>query len=181
MRNFHPVPWLRRLPWVLKGNSYAVIQEHRVPPVKVVLMLPGDSRFNCSSSDLWYSQCLTHTGRKSILTELNWRVYMQSSTVSPSWVSLKNICQKNRSKASLVAQWWRIHLPMQDTWVQSLIWEDPSCCGATNPEHHNYWVCALESETHGYWSLRACDLQQEKPLQWEALGLQLRSSPCLCS
>ena len=26
--------------------------------------------------------------------------------------------------ASQVAQWQRIHLPMQETWVQSLGWED---------------------------------------------------------
>ena len=28
-------------------------------------------------------------------------------------------------RASLVAQWLRIHLPMQETWVQSLGREDP--------------------------------------------------------
>ena len=26
---------------------------------------------------------------------------------------------------SLVGQWLRLHLPMQETWVQSLAWEDP--------------------------------------------------------
>ena len=26
---------------------------------------------------------------------------------------------------SLVAQWLRIHLPMQGTWVRALVWEDP--------------------------------------------------------
>ena len=31
------------------------------------------------------------------------------------------------SGASLVVQWLRIHLPMQETWIQSLIWEDPTC------------------------------------------------------
>ena len=29
------------------------------------------------------------------------------------------------SWASLVGQWWRIHLPMQEMWVQLLGWEDP--------------------------------------------------------
>ena len=29
------------------------------------------------------------------------------------------------SRASLVAQWQRTCLPMQETWVQSLVWEDP--------------------------------------------------------
>ena len=28
--------------------------------------------------------------------------------------------------ASLVAQWLRIRLTMQETWVQSLVWEDPT-------------------------------------------------------
>ena len=28
-------------------------------------------------------------------------------------------------RPSQVAQWQRTHLPMQDTWVQSLDWEDP--------------------------------------------------------
>ena len=32
---------------------------------------------------------------------------------------------------SLVAQWLRIHLPMQQTRVRSLVWEDPTCCRAT--------------------------------------------------
>ena len=36
------------------------------------------------------------------------------------------------------AQWLRIHLPMQGTWVQALVWEDPTCCGATRPMCHNY-------------------------------------------
>ena len=41
-------------------------------------------------------------------------------------------------RASLVAQWLRIHLPMQGTWVRALVWEDPTCHGATKPMRHNY-------------------------------------------
>ena len=41
------------------------------------------------------------------------------------------------SRASLVAQWLRICLPMQGTWVRALVWEDPTCCGATGPVSHN--------------------------------------------
>ena len=40
--------------------------------------------------------------------------------------------------ASLVAQWLRIHLPMQGTRVRSLVREDPTCHGATKSVHHNY-------------------------------------------
>ena len=39
---------------------------------------------------------------------------------------------------SLVAQWLRIHLPMQGTRVRALVQEDPTCCGATKPVCHNY-------------------------------------------
>ena len=40
--------------------------------------------------------------------------------------------------ASLVAQWLRILLPRQGTQVRALVWEDPTCHGATKPVHHNY-------------------------------------------
>ena len=39
---------------------------------------------------------------------------------------------------SLVAQWLRIRLPMQGTWVGAPVREDPTCCGATKPVRHNY-------------------------------------------
>ena len=40
--------------------------------------------------------------------------------------------------ASLVAQWLRICLPMQGTRVRALVWEDPTCRGATRSVSHNY-------------------------------------------
>ena len=40
--------------------------------------------------------------------------------------------------ASLVAQWLRVCLPMQGTWVRALVWEDPTCRGAAGPVSHNY-------------------------------------------
>ena len=42
------------------------------------------------------------------------------------------------SRASLVAQWLRIRLPVQGTRVRALIWEDPTCRGETKPVRHNY-------------------------------------------
>ena len=42
------------------------------------------------------------------------------------------------SRASLVAQWLRIHLLIQGTRVRALVREDPTCCGATKPVRHNY-------------------------------------------
>ena len=43
----------------------------------------------------------------------------------------KNI---NNGGTSLVAQWLRIHLPMQGTQVQCLVQEDPTCLCATTTE-----------------------------------------------
>ena len=40
--------------------------------------------------------------------------------------------------ASLVEQWLRICLLMQGTRVRALVWEDPTCHGATRPVSHNY-------------------------------------------
>ena len=63
--------------------------------------------------------------------------------------------QQNKSKgrASLVAQWLRVCLPMQGTRVRALVSEDPTCRGATRPVSHNYWACASG----------ACAPQQERP------------------
>ena len=46
--------------------------------------------------------------------------------------------QEDNWRASLVAQWLRIRLPMQGTRVRALVWEDPTCRGATGPVSHNY-------------------------------------------
>ena len=110
-------------------------------------------------------------------------------------------------RTSLVVQWLRIHLPVQGTWVWSLIREDPTCRGAAKPERHNYWACALEPASHNYGAHvpqllkpagssarvpqllspraattearapRAHAPQQEKPLQWEACAPQRRVAP----
>ena len=49
----------------------------------------------------------------------------------------ENKIRKNY-RASLVAQWLRICLPMQGTRVRALVWEDPTCHRATRPVSHNY-------------------------------------------
>ena len=76
---------------------------------------------------------------------------------------------------------------MQETRVQSLVWEDPICRGATKPMHHNCWDCAIELGGHNYRAYepqllepafpRAHDLRQEKPPQWEACRPQQRAAP----
>ena len=78
---------------------------------------------------------------------------------------------------------------LQETPVQSLFWEDPTCHGVTKPVCHNYWAAALQPRNCNYRDQKlqllkplhfgACALQQEKPQQWEACTPQLESSPCL--
>ena len=52
-------------------------------------------------------------------------VFIQFTTFIPK------ISEEMGFWASLVAQWLRICLPMQGTWVRSLVREDPTCHGAT--------------------------------------------------
>ena len=73
---------------------------------------------------------------------------------------------------SLVGQWWTIHLPVQGTWVWSLVQEDPTCCRATKPVYHNYWASGLESESCNLWS----------PCTWSLCSITRKAtamrSPC---
>ena len=71
------------------------------------------------------------------------------------------------SWASLVAQWLRVCLPMQGTRVRALVWEDPTCHGATEPVSHSYWACASG----------ACAPQRERPRWWEARAPRWRVAP----
>ena len=74
--------------------------------------------------------------------------------------------------ASLVAQWLRIRLPMQGTWIRALVREDPTCCGATKPVRHHLSLRSRAREpqilsprdaTTEAPVPRAHALQQEKP------------------
>ena len=94
------------------------------------------------------------------------------------FIKIKIFCFKQHYKesetgTSLVAQWLRIHLPMQGTRVWSLGREDPTCHGATKPVHHNYWSPhALEPVRSNYW---AHMLQLLKPARSRACVPQVRS------
>ena len=85
--------------------------------------------------------------------------------------------------------------PIQETQVRTLIWEDPTCWGTTEPVSHNYWACEPAPEpgstatepvsllqSLGAQLLkparpRVSAQQQERPPQWEALEPQLRVAP----
>ena len=77
--------------------------------------------------------------------------------------------KKRKRRTSLLAQWLRICLPMQGIWVRSLVWENPTCQGATK----QLSLCTTISEL-------AClepVLCNKRPSQWEACPPQLGSLP----
>ena len=80
---------------------------------------------------------------------------------------------------SLVVQWVRTCLPMQGTWVWSLVPEDSTCRGATKA--HVPQLLSLRAATTEVRVPKACALQQEKPLQWEASAPQWGVAPTLHS
>jgi len=58
---------------------------------------------------------------------------------------------KEEIGTSLVVQWIKICLPVQGTWVQSLVREDPTGHGITKPIHHSYpWTTTTEPTCFNY-------------------------------
>ena len=140
-----------------------------------------------TSLALSYSQ--TCPGMLFVLLQLCWCCHVSTTLISDFSFLGGCIAQVAGLRTwklgtSLVKQWLRIRLPMQGTWVRSLVREDPTCCEATKPVCHNYCACTLEPTSHNYWARapqllkpahpRAHALQQEKPPQWEAHALQRR-------
>ena len=92
-----------------------------------------------------------------------------------------------KKRTSLVAQWLRICLPMQETWVRSLVWKTPhvaeqlSPCTTTTeasePRAREPQLLSLHATTTEAHAPRAQALQQEKPPQWEAHDQQRRVAP----
>ena len=71
----------------------------------------------------------------------------------------RNILQIYKHGTSLVVHWLKICLPMQGTWIRSLVWEDSICREAAKPDSRSYRVMQPLKPQHP----RACALQQEKP------------------
>ena len=65
----------------------------------------------------------------------------QTSPIKWAKASLDKRRKIHNVRTSLVVQEWRVCLPMWGTQVQPLVWEDPTCQGATKSMHRNYWGC----------------------------------------
>ena len=89
--------------------------------------------------------------------------------VAKRWTRLSSF-----TSLQLVVQWLEMCLAMQGTWVQFLLWEDPTCCRTAKPTSQNYWAHVPHPLKPAH--PRASALKQEKPLRWEACRLQLEES-----
>ena len=73
------------------------------------------------------------------------------------------------------SSWLGVRLPVQGTWVWSLVCEDSIGPRASKPVLHNYWVHVLQLLKPS--CPRACAPQQEKAPQWAARAPQLEKAP----
>ena len=76
-------------------------------------------------------------GSKTAMSIKEIEFIVQNVPTMPDGVTGK-VHQIVKAGASLVAQWLRSCLPVQGTQVRALVWEDPTCRGATRPVSHNY-------------------------------------------
>ena len=116
------------------------------PPLYLVLFFL--SLFSC---------CFLWGSRDSYLGP-EWRncYYVEIATQNPRPVLLVSLALQSNPRGQemeggtfLVVQWLRICLPVQGTWVWFLVWEDPTCCRATEPMRHHYRsLTTLEPELH---------------------------------
>ena len=119
-------------------------------------VLPSQSSESHIGMSMHSWLCVCHCICACLSVEAHKRIWPTCKLANGTWLSEETLdweFKKQPFGASLVAQWLRIRLPMQGTWVRALVWEDPTCHGGTKPMCHNYWGCALEPVSHNHWSL----------------------------
>ena len=104
----------------------------------------GHRRAPCDHIAAWMSECCIFSFQSPITNQVTSRLLLPL---------LPSLIQREEGKmligTSLIAQWLGIHLPVQGTQVQCLVWKDPTCCGATQPMSHSFWAPVhLEPTSH---------------------------------
>ena len=83
---------------------------------------------------------IAHQDLSFLPREIEWglcqkpQAYELMTTTGTQFAFLRSrelIMLKEKNRTSFVVRWLRIRLPMQGTWVRSLVWEDFTCCRAT--------------------------------------------------
>ena len=190
------IPWRREwqpTPVFLPGNSHGV-QGVAKSQTRLWLSTHTHTQRGHSAALLWQKELRVH-GQKtwapvpcSVCMKLGQCVVPWSAsflcnikqtaiiTISQGAVNMKSDDRIQVKGTSLVVQWLRIHLLMQETWVWSLVQEDSTCRGATKPMHQN--CSGLCSGAHvpqlrsprpracapNYCSEKPCTTPREQPL-----------------
>ena len=130
----------------------------------------------------WFQEKLNHVYGSALSTSAPWELILVPRTSSSVHMGVRCILcfhfktTKKGTGASLVAHWKRIHLPMQKTRVQSLVWEDPTSCRTTKPVCHDYWACAPELGAVAREAPKKRSLHSAT--EWGPHSLQLKKSLC---
>ena len=87
----------------------------------------------------------------SLMYKEDWHWRRQTLDAEGLGLNLAPYTSLLKQVGDLPVQWIRIHLPMQRTWVQSLVQEDSTRHGATKLMRYNYWAHALETASRSSW------------------------------
>ena len=112
----------------------------------------------------WLGNWTTTTSLPSETAEVKEREHTRCLNSNREWIS----------GTSLVAQWLRLHMLTQGTWVWSLVQDDPTCCRVAKPVCHNYW--ALYTMSHNTLEPVLC---KREATSMRSLGTTVKSGPCL--
>ena len=99
-----------------------------------------------------------------------------TQSISAASYLLKGAASRDVAWTSLMVQWMGIHLPIQGTRVQSLVWEDSTCVGATEarvPQLLSPRATTAEARTP--WSPRP---RIREATAMRSLRTTMKSSPC---
>lgn len=70
---------------------------------------------------------------------------LSSATCNSFLQRVAKAFKRREHRTFLMVQWLRLYLPMQGTWIGSLVQEDPTYHRATKPTCHKYWAHAPRS------------------------------------